>query len=461
MTKEEWKRHQVGMAEKWPLPAYMNGQKGHMQFKSETYSIVTCWTAETRIRYRPHAKAPGSKSHLRYERYALAKTVGEALALSSYPVDWCWDYERGFLKVLGGPIRDEPLDLAKVDDESTLTDVDRCINSWYRKELAKSLGMPVKELSDSAGWGESAVSRGQRLLAQRESKEFLEAADREGRHIADEEVLAVLKRWPFFRNPWRRNVMKDGQTWVFSDTLGLLRDRQGDIHLTAPTRRYPQVAELMARWLVDRLPEECRDFKFTSMNVNCNYAAQMHRDNGNFGPSFIKAFGDFSGGQLNYWPRDTGGDLAALRREGHKETFDLKRSLALFNGNCAHSVEAFAGSRYSVVYFTLSCHPDMLPGDREKLQQLGLLPPARSEDPFTLLRPPSHKMGTARSCGKDQLPYYRVFDSSRLSAERGVRPRKAAAKKRLAPENAKTFYTAVQRQGSWEARKGHGADAGA
>ena len=63
--------------------------------------MVTCWTAQIKIEYFPHVKAQGPKSHLRYEKYAKAKTVGEALKLSSYPADWCWDYERGFIRVVG------------------------------------------------------------------------------------------------------------------------------------------------------------------------------------------------------------------------------------------------------------------------------------------------------------------------------------------------------------------------
>merc|ERR1712048_488023 len=149
--------------------------------------------------------------------------------------------------------------------------------------------------------------------------------------VTDEEMLKVLNHWSFMKNNTRLNVMKKGQTWVFSDTLGLLRDRQGDIHLTAPTRRYPQVAELFARWLTDRLPKDVETFKFTSMNVNCNYAAQQHRDAGNFGPSFIRAFGDFSGGELNYWPEDAGAptplDKAGLTK-ANKVQFDLREKLA-------------------------------------------------------------------------------------------------------------------------------------
>ena len=59
---------------------------GDGAYQQKTYEIVTRWTAETKIAYRPHAKAPGSKSHIRYEKYARAKTVGEALKLGSLPL---------------------------------------------------------------------------------------------------------------------------------------------------------------------------------------------------------------------------------------------------------------------------------------------------------------------------------------------------------------------------------------
>jgi len=457
MSREEFLKHQNGMDNKWPLPEYMHGQKGHTKYKDETYEIITRWMAETRIAYRPHAKAPGSKSHLRYERYSQAKNVGQALRLGSYPADWCWDFERGFIKVLGGPLREEPLDISK-GEESKVSDVDRAINTWYQRELAKMLGMKVKDITSTAGWGESAQIRALRLLAQKESSDRLEAADREGRAITDEDVLLILKRWPFFRNQWRKNVMQPGKTWVFSDTLGLLRDRVGDIHLTAPTRRYPQVAELLARWLTDRLPKETKDFKFTSMNVNCNYAAAMHRDNGNFGPSFIKAFGDFSGGRLDYWPEDTGGDLKKLPRNG-RVSFDLKKQLALFNGNCAHEVTPFHGSRYSIVYFTVGCHADVSSHDRQVLERLGFPYPPVNANPFALLRPPRGYRDSGRSVaaspktspGGCELPACCTFEAAALQQKTTRRAKataevKRAAAKRVKPENAKSFYGNDQRQ---------------
>merc|ERR1719254_42507 len=119
------------------MPEYMNGVKGNMAFKDETFARVTCWTADTQIKYRPHAKAPGSKSHIRYEAYSQAKTIGEALRLGTYPSDWCWDYERGFLKVTGGRILEEPLDSNELKEGRTksgkkITEVDEAIHTWYK-----------------------------------------------------------------------------------------------------------------------------------------------------------------------------------------------------------------------------------------------------------------------------------------------------------------------------------------
>lgn len=448
MTKEVWEAHQVGMEEKWPLPDYMNGEKGHMCFKDETFYNVTRWTAETKIKYRPHAKRPGSKSHLRYERYSQAKTVGEALKLSTYPVDWCWDYERGFLKVVGGATRDEPLDLSKVEDESEITDVDRAVSGWYTRELAKQLGMKQSDLAKDVPSGEGVIMRALRLLAQREAKARLEAADREGRIISDDEVLLTLKRWPFHRNVTRKNVMHEDETWVHSDTIGLLKDRLGDVHLTCSTRRYPQVTELFARWLTDRLPGDVKNFTFTSMNVNCNYAAAVHRDNGNFGPSFIKAFGKFTGGKLHYFPEDAGGSISGSVSKLPKNksvSLDLSNGLAMFNGNSAHFVDDFEGCRYSIVFFTMGLHAKMTDEDRDKLKRLGIPVPDVDVDKYALLRPPRGYGSEISTPKKSELPAYRYYENATLTPSMTSAQIKKNARgnssKRLEPEDRKSFYS--------------------
>ena len=54
------------------------------------------------------------------------------MRLGSYPIDWCFDYEHGFIKVLGGEIRDEPIDISKVADPKKMNEVDRRIYKWFR-----------------------------------------------------------------------------------------------------------------------------------------------------------------------------------------------------------------------------------------------------------------------------------------------------------------------------------------
>merc|ERR1712176_76646 len=95
--------------------------------------------------YRPHAKAPGSKSHVRYEKYSRARTVKEALALGSWPADWCWDYERGFIKVVGGRMRDEPIDASETLYED-LSQVDAILARWFIREAARMLGVSISEI---------------------------------------------------------------------------------------------------------------------------------------------------------------------------------------------------------------------------------------------------------------------------------------------------------------------------
>merc|ERR1712194_594960 len=119
---------------------------------------------------------------------------------------WCWDYERGFLSVTGGVVRVEPVDLSKMPPEE-VTQVDKHISTWFHKEIARKLGVKVADIQDSVGAGESLAMRGMRMLVQKEAKEKLEEADKEGRAISDADVLATLKRWPFARNIYRQNVM--------------------------------------------------------------------------------------------------------------------------------------------------------------------------------------------------------------------------------------------------------------
>lgn len=240
-----------------------------------------------------------------------------------------------------------------------------------------------------------------------------------------------MQHWGFARNVTRVNVMRKEVKWVWSDTLGLLRDRCGNIHTTKSSKAYPEVIEVINRWLSDRLPAEVKQFGWTSLNVNKDYAAKIHRDGNNFGPSMIAAFGDFSGGSLNYFPEDDGKmDLEKLESSSKREKFDLKNGLALFNGNSAHCVDDFEGHRYSIVYFTLGCHSKMKPEERDLLQSMKFAVPKEDADPFTHLRPPRGYSSKAAYKGTRAVatPLRQNMPASRYWKKASL----AAAKKRKA-----------------------------
>merc|ERR1719158_2381332 len=89
-------------------PARNHNKRGvGLKFNAESYELIARCTAQTRIRYAPNPKRPGSKSFDRYKRYEKCHTVGEALKHCK-PADLLWEYERGYLKLLGGPMSDRP-----------------------------------------------------------------------------------------------------------------------------------------------------------------------------------------------------------------------------------------------------------------------------------------------------------------------------------------------------------------
>ena len=112
-----------------------------------------------------------------------------------------------------------------------------------------------------------------------------------GKLLSDADVLAVLSRWTFQKNKSRQNVLPDGVDFVYSDTLGLTRDRRGTIAVDAYTRERPSVFRFLSEWLKQRRPAElAMDFPFTSISLNYNYAARLHRDGNNASPSFTHSW---------------------------------------------------------------------------------------------------------------------------------------------------------------------------
>lgn len=355
-----------------------------MTYKDKTYKTVCCWTADTRIKYVPNPKS--GKSYIRYGGYENSKTVGESLKNGSFPLDLLFDYQTGLLSVVGGPVRKTPIDPKRAE-----TRTDKVLSRWYyrshparlkrlraaekvfkNKSLStKASGMNLKnkakalDLAKGFGLKLGDFSEGMlsevdtaRKAANAEAKRLLKVGAKTGKKITNKDVLSVLQKWHFAENTARTNVNPKGRNWVYSDTLGLSRARDGRYIATGPTRQYPDVMGIMSQWLRDQKPAEFgKSFPFTSISVNYAYGAKIHRDQGNHGPSMGVAMGKFKGGQLRYWEDD---DQAVPRKNVEKllacksksKLVDVAKGPKLFDGRRAHSVEAFSGTRFSMVFFS-------------------------------------------------------------------------------------------------------------
>ena len=216
--------------------------------------------------------------------------------------------------------------------------------------------------------GETIEIQHGRLQAEAAAAEILARAGAEGGKVTDGDVLLVFRLWSFRKNDIRVNVTPEGLQWVYSDTLGLIRDRCGQYIMTGPTKADPRVVRLVNAWMrhcwTERSPQT---FCCTSISVNSGYAAKLHRDRNNHGPSICKAVGDFSGGLLGYFADDNRTmELRTLKQNHEHEAvyFHVKSAFQLFDGNRAHWVEPYEGERISFVFFTVGkywkANPDVL-----------------------------------------------------------------------------------------------------
>ena len=171
--------------------------------------------------------------------------------------------------------------------------------------------------------------------------------------ITDDKVLQILSSWKFSENISRANVMPRDSAFVLSDTLGLVCTRDGKVTPSRLTKRYPAVFKVFSCWARQAWPL-APPFPFTSISVNCNYSARIHRDSGNVGPSLTKAFGSFRGGSLKYWGEDDASLCLEELVQFPATVLDTGKALCLFDGRRAHAVEAFSGERYSLVFFCTS-----------------------------------------------------------------------------------------------------------
>jgi|Transcript_91206 hypothetical protein len=386
------------------------GERGTgLKFALKTYQTIGAFKPGTLIKYGPNPKSIGSKSYARFEGYRHAKTVGESLKCGSKVADLLWEFERGMYTVIGGE-RSEAKEIQAIGQQAfesakkslaafngprglafnihdkraagqlekeeawRLAKINRC------EALAKEFGLKPEmhvDLVDELGISEDSDLRLQRRVADEMSRRKLNS----GKKLSEKDMTEVLDCWGFGLNVGRTNVTPEGQKFVYSDTVGGIRVIAKGYGPTRVTTRYPNFVRFLNKWLKDNLPASVKDdFVSTAINLNANYAGRRHRDGNNEGPSIIRAFGKFTGGELKYWPRDlkvAGQPQPSVEDLNSKDcvTHNIKNKTFIFDGNRAHEVTPFQGNRFSVVYFSTQGYAKFKPEDVKTLKSLGFVWP--------------------------------------------------------------------------------------
>jgi len=108
------------------------------------------------------------------------------------------------------------------------------------------------------------------------------------------------------------------------------------------------------------------DFKYTSIQINKNFAGALHVDRGNVGPSMMLTVGkDMKGGNLY------------IHEAG---TLKTQNKFIFFNGNVPHMTLPYSGTRYSIVYFTHTAAKAVFyknPEDVKQIKKMGYNIPSK------------------------------------------------------------------------------------
>ena len=110
--------------------------KNMMGFKHTTYESVGSFTSQTLIKYVPNGKRAGTKSAERYNVYAEAKTIEQALSLGSRVADLLNDFEKGLLRPVGR-LR-EPGEDVSAEQFAALSQLDQRLYNFARRAARRS-----------------------------------------------------------------------------------------------------------------------------------------------------------------------------------------------------------------------------------------------------------------------------------------------------------------------------------
>ena len=191
------------------------------------------------------------------------------------------------------------------------------------------------------------------------------------------------------------------------------------------TRERPNLCRLLCAFARRELP----GFHFTSIQVNKDYAAELHVDKKDAGDSRIIGLGPYLGGQL--WVDDGSNG-------GKGRVANIKEKWLGFDGNLPHKVLPFQGRRYTLVFFSklrgwsVGLTPDSK--HAKVLLDLGFPLPVKQPNVKSLMHSSDLLVRARRR--------YELFSSHTLSRGGAGRPLRVLLKG-LAPESSSSHPTVV------------------
>ena len=86
--------------------------------------------------------------------------------------------------------------------------------------------------------------------------------------------------------------------FVYSENDGMSTSRNGIFFSVAVNSRSPNsIGQVISNWLWAKYPKEMAGHSFTSITVNSDFSAKLHRDRNNAGLSLITAIRNCTGGK--------------------------------------------------------------------------------------------------------------------------------------------------------------------
>ena len=147
------------------------------------------------------------------------------------------------------------------------------------------------------------------------------------------EIYDYLLIHPVEKTTYRKSIAPVAR----SQTYGLVQRRCLPPDLSRTSWKNPPLYKMLMDYAKKNVT-----VPFTSIQVNDNVVCAKHKDKGNVGLSYIVAFGDYTGGELNV--------------EG--TLYDIRYKPLLFDGSkMLHGTQPYTGSRFSIVFFTIQPRP--------------------------------------------------------------------------------------------------------